>query len=160
MICNHLLAVRFCQGAPDIDRNAQRCAAGLLIRVSQVRSLIGQPDISRWCNGSTTVSKTVCGGSSPSREANHSEVAEWSKATACKAAQPWVRIPPSLPPWGCSANGNTPVLQAGIESSILSISTIPTRIGITGSPPALGAGRCRFESCVRDQSHSNADTAL
>ena len=26
-----------------VDRNAQRCAAGLLIRVSQVRSLIGQP---------------------------------------------------------------------------------------------------------------------
>ncbi len=26
-----------------IDRNAQRCAAGLLIRVRQVRSLFGQP---------------------------------------------------------------------------------------------------------------------
>lgn len=26
-----------------------------------------------------------------------------------------------------------------------------TRIGITGSPPRLGRGRCRFEACVRDQ---------
>ena len=40
--------------------------------------------------------------------------------------------------WGCSANGNTPVLQAGIGSSILSISTMSTRIGITGSPPGWG----------------------
>jgi hypothetical protein len=41
-----------------------------------------------------------------------------------------VRVPPGKPivvdrrrSWGYSANGNTPVLQAGIESSILSIST-------------------------------------
>ena len=37
------LVVQFGYPLPNIDRNAQRCAAGLLIRVSQVRSLIGQP---------------------------------------------------------------------------------------------------------------------
>ena len=153
-MCAYLISEAKCW----VDLANKHCL--LVVDQSTSIGLIDHLCFSRWCNGSTTVSKTVCGGSSPSREANHSEVAEWSKATACKAAQPWVRIPPSLPPWGCSANGNTPVLQAGIESSILSISTMLTRIGIIGSPPALGAGRCRFESCVRDQLHSNADTAL
>jgi hypothetical protein len=38
------LVERYHHHPPYFDRNAQRCAAGLLIRVSQVRSLIGQPD--------------------------------------------------------------------------------------------------------------------
>ena len=43
-------------------------------------------NISRWCNGSIAVSKTVCGGSSPSRDAKF---------------------------WGISSSGRAPVLQAG-----------------------------------------------
>jgi hypothetical protein len=91
---------------------------------------------------------------------DHSEVAEWSKAAACKADVRGFESHPHFHLGGLAQLGRASVLQAEGHRFDPDILHHSTRIGITGSPPRLGRGRCRFESCVRDQLHSNADTAL
>ena len=50
-------------------------------RLLEVRVLYRVPKISTWCNGSTTVSKTACSGSSPDVGATYAGIVQWKYTT-------------------------------------------------------------------------------
>ena len=83
----------------------------------------------------------------------YASVAERPKATVCKTVKPSVWIRPDVPRFRSQGvHGRTQHCHCwGGGSLPPETAKVLSRTGLIGKSPRLGRGRCRFDSCVRDQ---------